>query len=361
MVLTAALLLATATAGAPPLPAVRDGAPGPVRGIRTRTFDAARFNADGNVLIGWTDAPGGVDVLTEFTAAGATVWECRMTPAGALDAFARGTDGLTRVTRRGASRTRVLVLARGGDVRAGGFDLVPPHGAEPVRVTALGVLPDGAVVLSVPGWAFERDRKGRIRRQVLHQALRSAAPLADGRWLAVLTDPYRFAVYDHATRALQPLPIDALCQIWDAVRAEEVGPRRWRLTGCFCVPQEAPPGKPIPRKTMEFVDIDPGGGYLWAYGGPQALRVEEFGEQRCATFSRAVVDLPDGRLLVLNGAPDACAAVELDPAGLLIRPWLSAPPTGTGNPGTFGEHACGLIGATRLGWTRSTTGPTMTP
>src|SRR5688572_25058067 len=99
------LFATAATAAAPPLPAVRDGAPGPVRGIRARTFDAARFNAAGNVLIAWTDAPGGADVLTEFTAAGATVWECRMTPAGALDAFARGADGLTRVTRRAATRT----------------------------------------------------------------------------------------------------------------------------------------------------------------------------------------------------------------------------------------------------------------
>lgn len=342
-----------ASAAPPPLPGIRELGRTPVRGLRIRAFAATRFNEPGNVLIGWIDAPGGTDVLTEYSAEGATIWECRLSPAGGLDAFARGEDGLTWIARRMPGRTRVLAVGRRGDPR-GGFDLTPAAGGAPPRVTALHAGAGGAVVTSVPGWAFERDRRGRTTRQVLHHALQSAAPLSDGRWLMALADPFRFAVYDHAARAFQPVPLDGLCQVWDAVSGLEVAPDRWRLKGCFCVTESAPPGQVMPRKTMEFVDISPDGGFLWSYGGPGALRVEEFGVQRCATFTRDVVSLPAGRMLVLDGSPGACAAVELDAAGSLVRPWLHAPPSGTGDGGTFGERACGLVGAKRLGWTRTT-------
>lgn len=350
-----ALLLAgpgAATAAPMALPVLRDLARTPVRGLRVRAFAATRFNASGNVLVGWMDPPGGADVISEYSPDGATVWECRVGPAGGLHAFARGEDGVTWIARSLPGRTRVLAVGRRGDPR-GGFDLLPHAGAAPVRVTALHAGAAGSVVASVPGWAFERDRRGRVIRQVLHHALRSAAPLHDGRWLAALSDPFRFSVYDHAARAFRPLPLDALCQVWDAVGGVEVAPGRWRLKGCFCVPEPAPPGQVMPRKTMEFVDVSPDGGFLWSYGGPGALRVEEFGVQRCATFTRDVIGLPAGRLLVLDGSPGPCAALELDAAGGLVRPWLRAPPAGTGDGGTFGERACGLVGAARLEWTRT--------
>jgi len=307
------------------------------------------FNAAGNLLVGWSGDEHGEDGLVELTPAGATVWECRLRPGGTLAEFARSADGTTFVAQWSSGRfSRILVVDPAGQVRAA-CQLSIADAAAPPRPTGLYGLPGGGVMVSTAGWAACLSRRWRVEREMIHRSLRSAAPLADGRWLAAFRDPERFAVYDPVSRSLSPIALDALCQLWEAGRAEEVSADRWRFYGCFCVPQAAAPGQLIPRKTMEVVDTDPTGRFLWAWGSVRAIRVEEFGVQRCATYTRAVALLPAEHLLVLDGYPADCRVAELDAGGETVRVYLmggavEGAATGASDAGTFGEHACGLTG-----------------
>jgi len=310
------------------------------------------FNAAGNILIGWSGDERGDDGMVEMTAAGATVWECRLRPGGTLAGFSRAADGTTLVAQWSPGRfSRLLVVDPAGEVRSAAQLIVADAGTPP-RPTGLRGLPGGGVFVSTAGWAAVLSRRWRVEREMLHRTLRSAAPLADGRWLAAFHDPERFAVYDPAARSLTPIPLEALCHLWEAARAEEVSSGRWRFYGCFCLPAAAEPGMPVQRKTMEVVDTDAQGRFLWAWGSARALRVEEFGTQRCATYTRAAAILPGDHLLVLDAYPADCRVAELDAAGEVVRVYLTAaswdagapPGRNAPDPGTFGERACGLVG-----------------
>ncbi len=310
------------------------------------------FNAAGNLLIGWSSDERGDDGLVELTAAGATVWECRLRPGGTLAGFSRAADGTTLVAQWSPGRfSRLLVVDPAGEIRSAA-QLAVADAASPPQPTGLRGLAGGGVFVSTAGWAACLSRRWRVEREMLHRSLRSAAPLADGRWLAAFRDPERFAVYDPATRSLTGVPLDALCHLWEASRAEEVTPDRWRFYGCFCVPEQASPGTLMPRKTMEVVDTDAQGRFLWSWGSTRAIRVEEYGAQRCATYTRAAAILPGDHLLVLDAYPADCRVAELDAVGEVVRVYLSAASWDAAtprrpaapDPGTFGERACGLVG-----------------
>src|SRR6185503_14694205 len=94
----------------------------------------------------------------------------------------------------------------------------------PPPVTAVQWAPDGGVMASVPGYAFALSRRGNVTMQWSFGKLKSAIGLTDGRWLAALSRPERFALYDPRTRKLAQLPLDGFCHVWAADRAEESAP-----------------------------------------------------------------------------------------------------------------------------------------
>lgn len=342
-----ALALRAAPARAVPVVARLDGTP---RGFQARVGagSATRFNAAGNLLIGQAGHAGtGSDLLVEFGPDGSTVWECRLGPGGTLAGFARGTDGSTLVAQIDPGRTcRVLALDPAGAVVRGWS--VRGDSTEPVPASiTVQPGPDGGLLASVPGYAFGITRRGRLTTSWAFGKLKSAVALADGRWLAALSRPERFALYDPATRALRVLPLDGFCHVWAADRAEEFAPGRFRVFGCFCMPAgPATDTKTRPRVTMEVGDTDANGVLVNTFGSPHALRVDEFGTERCATFTRGLVRLADGGMILVNTYPQDCRVEVRDPAGAVTRTLFAATP---GSGGTFGEDACPLLGIQRLG------------
>jgi len=303
------------------------------------------FNAAGNIVVGYTGDAQGNDVLLELDPQGATVWECRLRPGGTLAAFARAATGTTLVAQWLSGQfSRVIAVDPEGRARSG-FQLVA-DGAAPPRPSSLHSLPGGGALVSGDGWAVELSKAWRVAREMRHRSLLSAAPVADGaRWLCAFRDPPRFAAYDPATHSLAPISIDALCHVWEAARAEEAAPGRWRFYGCFCLPQPAPEGAPVPRKTLEVVETDAEGKYLWGWGSVRASRIEESGAQRCATWTRAVAHLPEGRMIVLDGYPADCRVAVLNVDGELVRVLFAPPGSGAtgGDRGTSGERSCGIV------------------
>lgn len=315
----------------------------PVDRLRvTVSGGATGFNAVGHVLIGWYDTRRREDALLECTADGATVWACRLSPGGRMTAFARLGDGTTAVALAEDGRDPVVVRLTPGGRQAGGFRLAFRRARDRQPVAALAPLGAGALLAATAGWAGAVSPADRVTQALLLPRLRAAWPVRDGRWLTTLTDPPGFAVWDGT--AVVPIPLDALCHVWEAARAEEIAPGRFRFTGCFCQTLEpATAGRPIIRRTLEVVETDPAWTLQWTYASPKALRVDEFGAERCATFTRQAVTLDGGRRLLLDGSPGACAAVELGPDGTRGRVWLAAE---AGAPrGMFGETACPLLGA----------------
>jgi len=328
-------------------------------GVRVRVSSptATAFNAPGNLLIGQVDrAIGDGDRLLELGPDGTTAWDCRIGPSGSLTGFFRAADGTTLVTQvRPGAFSRVLVLDREGGFRRGwsvrGRGEEPP----PAVVTAQPGA-DGGLDASVAGYAFTVSRRGRLTMEWTFGKLKSAIALSDGRWLAALARPERFALYDPRTRALATLPLDGFCHVWSADRAEETGPARFRLFGCFCMPDGPVTDSRVrPRLTIEVADIDSGGGLLATYGSPHALRVDEFGTERCATFTRGLVRLPSGGLVLANTYPADCRVEERDAAGRVVRTLLTA--SAGGGSGSFGEDACPLVGLQRIGAEGTITAP----
>lgn len=344
-------LLYTGTARAQEIPDISllRGAPA---GFLARVPSPAStlFNAAGNILVGQCGHPGGAggaDLLLELTPGGATVWECRLAPGGSLTGFARGADGTTLVAQHEPGRfTRVVALdRRGAFVRGWGIrgSAEPPPPVATVQPTA-----DGGLAASVAGYAFGVTRRGTLSLRWSFGRLKSAIALADGRWLAALSRPERFAVYDPSTRTLASLPLDAFCHVWAADRAEEPAPGRFRLYGCFCMPAAPVAGTLVrPRLTIEVADMDAGGTLLDTYGSPHALRVDEFGTERCATFTRGLARLPGGGLVLADSYPADCRVELRDAGGNAVRILAAAVAAPQG--GTFREEACPLVGLQRLG------------
>ena len=306
------------------------------------TATGSRFNDAGHVILGWYDTARREDALLECAADGATVWSCRLSPGGRMTAFTRLTDGTTAVALAETGRDPVVLLLSPTGRQAGGWTLAAARIRDRQPVSALSPLGDGAFLAATAGWAGAVSPAGRVTKALRLPRLRAAWPVRDGRWLATLADPPGFAAWDGAT--VVPIPLDALCHVWEAARAEEIAPGRFRFTGCFCQTLEpATAGRPIIRRTLEVVETDPAWTLQWTYASPKALRVDEFGAERCATFTRQAVTLDGGRRLLLDGSPGACAAVELGPDGTRGRVWLAAE---AGAPrGMFGETACPLLGA----------------
>lgn len=350
LVCLARLMLPAGSARASDVPVVSllREVPAGVR-VRMMTGTATAFNAPGNLLIGQVDrASGDGDRLLELGPDGTTVWECRIGPSGLLTGFFRAPDGTTLVTQvRPGLVSRVLVLDRQGGFRRGWS--VRGRGAEPPPAIATAQpAADGGLSASVAGYAFAVSRRGRLTMEWTFGKLKSAIALLDGRWLAALARPERFALYDPRTRMLATLPLDSFCHVWSADRAEAIGPARFRLFGCFCMPDGPVTSTQVrPRLTIEVADIDAGGGLLATYGSPHALRVDEFGTERCATFTRGLVRLPSGGMVLANTYPADCRVEERDAAGQVLRILLAA--SASGGNGTFGEDACPLVGLQRIG------------
>jgi hypothetical protein len=137
------------------------------------------------------------------------------------------------------------------------------------------------------------------------------------------------------------------CHVWAADRAEETAPGTFRLFGCFCMPAgPATDTKVRPRLTIEVADTDSGGGLVNTFGSPHALRVDEFGTERCATFTRGLERQPDGGMVLVNTYPSDCRVELRDGTGTVVRTLFA---TAAGSGGTFGEDACPLLGVQRLG------------
>lgn len=340
---TASCLLALAATAAATGPVIRPLAT-PVRGVAVRATGAGAtsFNAPGHVVLGWTDTTRREDVLVECAGDGSTVWECRLTPGGRMTAFARLPDGLTLVALASRGRDpQVLALSPAGTI-AGGWTAGWRRARDRRPVLSLAPLAGGTVLAATAGWAGAVSPAGRVLRALARPGLKGAWPARDGRWLVALADPPGFGRWDGT--AFEPIPLQSLCLIWDAARIEEPAPGRFRFTGCFCQSLEpATRGGRVPRKTLEVVDTDASWTLRWTFVSPKALRIDEFGTERCATFTRQVVTLGPDRMLLLDGTPDACHAVELAPSGARGRVWVG---TAAGaDRGMFGETACPLVGA----------------
>jgi hypothetical protein len=289
--------------------------------------DPGRFNQKGGFIAAFTGYSRGADVIIETAADGTTVWECRLPPVGSLTAFARAADGITVVAQCAPGRfSRILRIGRNGEFR-GGVSLSSKSSDDgPSRVETLQVEKDGGIFASTSGYAFWTDAKGKLKREWIHRSLRAAAAFPDGSLICALRDPARFAFYDRATGTLAGIPQDAFCHIWSADRAEALEGGRFRLYGCFCftVPAAERGGK-SDRKTLEVIETDLTGAIAWSYGSPYAVRVDEFGTQKCVTYTRQVFKRSDGKRIILNAYQPDCQAAELDDAGAPGRIILTVP------------------------------------